>query len=119
MVNAAEAALTAFKVPESTAAGDEAWKQYKLFVDRHGACADGVLGEFWDDLNIQMLGKQWEAALRFAPLQGDTAFRRFVERFCGSTSSRKDVDLVRKKAASQCTPRAAGFCKRIRKMLGV
>jgi hypothetical protein len=61
MSNQAEAALSSFKAPPQ---GDEAWKQYKLLVDRHGICTGGVLGELWDDLNMQMLGKQWQALRR-------------------------------------------------------
>jgi hypothetical protein len=114
-----EAALSAFKIPESTsrAAGDGAWKSYKLLVNRYGACNDGFLGELWDELNIQMLGKQWEAAMRFTPLRSDTSFRKFVERFEGESTTWEECDLVRKRATKQCTvSAAAGFCKRIRKM---
>jgi hypothetical protein len=114
-----ESALSAFKIPESTAraAGDDAWRRYKLLVDRYGACNDGFLRELWDDLNIQMLGKQWGAAMRFASLRSDTPLRRFVERFDGETATWEECDLVRKKATKQCTVAgAAGFCKRIRKI---
>lgn len=118
MSNSTEAAIGDFKIPESTAEGDEAWKQYKLLVERYGMCNDGALGEMWDDLDIWMLGRQWEAAIRFAPLQqSDTLLRKFIEHFSGSTSKPDDVEIVRVKAASQCTvPAAAAFCRKLGKL---
>lgn len=114
---ATEAALSAFKIPSMPAAGNKAWAQYKALVGRYGVCNDGALGELYADVTIWMLGKQWDAAMRFKPLQTATPFRAFVEYFTGSTSTAQDIEIVRNKAANHCdVPAAAAFCRRIRKL---
>ena len=115
--HATEAALSAFKIPSKPAAGDKAWAQYKALVDRYGVCDDGVLGEFYSDTKIWMLGKQWDAAMRFKPLQTGTAFRAFVERFTGGSSTAEDIAIVGARAVKHCdVPAATAFCRRIRKL---
>jgi hypothetical protein len=103
--------------PATLAVGEKAWTDFKELVDHYGPCSDGAIAEMFADQTIWMLGKHWQAALRFEPLQKKSAFRTFVERYPGTTSGPEDVELVRLKATHQCDVRAAaGFCKRMKKL---
>jgi hypothetical protein len=105
---AAERALRKFHVPPDPSAAS--WVRFKRLVDRHGACADGVLNGFWDDTVTGMFDKQWRSALGFQPLRRDPEFRAFVAKFNGGTADAYAVRRVLSKTR-RCAPSDESFCQ--------
>jgi hypothetical protein len=79
---------------------DSVWPQFKRLVDQYGGC-DENFGTF-SVMTVEMLDRQWLAALRFAPLRTDSAFREFIERHVDSAAEPQKLDSVLGHARRQC-----------------
>jgi hypothetical protein len=76
------------------------WPQFKKLVDRYGGC-DENFGTF-SVMTVEMLDRQWLAALRFAPLRNDGGFREFIERHMDPAAETQKLDSVLGHAKTQC-----------------
>jgi hypothetical protein len=76
------------------------WPRFKTLVDQYGDCAE-TFGTF-GVMTVEMLDRQWLAALRFAPLRADRAFTEFIERHLDSAADLHKLDSVRGHAKAQC-----------------